>query len=102
MLDWTGDSVSYHGDIPIDTGARALFGNLFSARYHCEAGSLIPNNDSFPATPNLVLTLTKPSGARAVVNLAGSAPVYSGDMPVDSSGRAFFDYLWKLCHCQQP
>ncbi len=102
MLDWAGDSVSYHGDIPIDAGARALFGNLFAARYHCEAGSLIPNNDSFPATPNLVLTLSKPNGTRAIVNLAGGAPVYSGDVPVDSSGRAFFDYLWKLCHCQQP
>jgi VWFA-related protein len=102
MLDWTGDSVSYHGDLSIDTGARALFANLFAARYHCEAGSLIPNNDSFPPTPNLVLTLSKPNGTRTLVNLAGSAPAYTGDFPVDSSGRAFFDYLWKLCHCQQP
>ena len=102
MLDWTGESVSYHGDLAVETGARALFANLFAARYHCEAGSLIANNDSFPATPNLVLTFTKPGGTRAQVNLAGSAPAYSGDFPVDSSGRAFFDYLWKLCHCQQP
>jgi hypothetical protein len=34
--------------------------------------------------------------------LGGSAPVYSGELPVDSSARAFFDYLWKLAHCQQP
>jgi len=102
MLDWTGDSVSYHGEISIDVGAHALFGSLFSARYHCDAGSLIPNNIGSVATPNLVLTLSKPGGARAVIDLGGSAPAYSGDVPVDSSARAFFDYLWKLCHCQQP
>jgi hypothetical protein len=49
-----------------------------------------------------VLTLNKPGGTRAVIDLGGSAPAYSGDVPVDSSGRAFFDYLWKLCHCQHP
>jgi hypothetical protein len=102
MLDWTGDSVSYHGEISIDVGAHALFGSLFAARYHCDTGSLIPNDISSTATPNLVLTLSKPGGARAVINLGGSAPAYSGEVPVDSSARAFFDYLWKLCHCQQP
>jgi VWFA-related protein len=102
MLDWTGDSVSYHGDLTVAQGAPALFQNLFSARYHCEAGSLISNNISSVATPNLVLTLNKPAGTRAVIDLGGSAPAYSGDVPVDSSGRAFFDYLWKLCHCQHP
>ncbi len=102
MLDWTGDSVSYHGDISIDTGARALFGNLFADRYHCDDGKLLPNNSSIAPTPSLILTLNKPGGARAVIDLSGSVPAYSGDVPVDSSGRAFFDYLWKLSHCQQP
>ena len=102
MLDWTGDSVSYHGELGIDQGAPALFQNLFGARYHCEAGSLVPNDISSVATPNLVLTLSEPGGARAVINLGESAPSYSGEVPVDSSARAFFDYLWKLCHCQQP
>jgi VWFA-related protein len=102
MLDWTGDSVSYHGEISIDVGAHALFGNLFGPRYHCEAGSLVPNDISSVATPNLVLTLSKADGTHAVIDLGGSAPAYSGELSVDSSGRAFFDYLWKLGHCQQP
>ncbi len=102
MLDWAGDSVSYHGELSIDQGARALFQTLFSPRYHCEAGSLVPNDIGSVATPNLVLTLTKPDGTHAVIELGGSAPAYSGEVPVDSSGRAFFDYLWKLGHCQQP
>ncbi|HXA78988.1 MAG TPA: VWA domain-containing protein [Candidatus Acidoferrales bacterium] len=102
MLDWTGDHVSYHGELSIDQGARALFQTLFSSRDHCEAGSLVPNDISSIAAPNLVLTLTKPGGTHAVIDLGGSAPEYSGEVPVDSSGRAFFDYLWKLAHCQQP
>ncbi len=102
MLDWAGDSVSYHGELSIDQGAPALFRSLFSSRYHCEAGSLVPNDISSVATPNLVITLTKPGGTHAVINLGGSAPVYSGEVPVDSSARAFFDYVWKLAHCQQP
>src|ERR1019366_2609150 len=28
MLDWTGDSVTYHGDLSLDLGAQALFGDL--------------------------------------------------------------------------
>jgi VWFA-related protein len=102
MLDWAGDSVSYHGELSIDQGARALFQTLFSPRYHCEAGSLVPNDISSVAVPNLVLTLSKPDGTHAVIDLGGSAPAYSGEVPVGSSGRAFFDYLWKLGHCQQP
>ena len=102
MLDWTGNAVSYHGDLSVAQGAPALFQNLFAERYHCEAGSLVSNDISSVATPNLVLTLREPGGTRAVIDLGGSAPTYSGEVPVDSSARAFFDYLWKLCHCQQP
>jgi len=102
MLDWTGDAVSYHGDLGIDLGARGLFGNLFTGKYHCEAGSLVPNDISATAKPNLVLTLRKPDGHKAIIDLGGEAPAYSGDLPVDPSARSYFDYLWKLCHCQQP
>jgi VWFA-related protein len=102
MLDWTGNNVSYHGELSIGQGAPALFQNLFGARYHCEAGSLVPNDISSVATPNLLITLREPGGTRAVIDLGGSAPSYSGEVPVDSSARAFFDYLWKLCHCQKP
>lgn len=101
-LDWTGDSVAYHGELTIDQGARALFGTLFAEKNHCEAGSLIPNDISAPGKPSLVLTLRKADGRNAVIDLEGSAPVYSGELVVDTSARAFFDYLWKLCHCQQP
>jgi VWFA-related protein len=101
-LDWTGGTVSYRGELGVTQGAPALFQNLFADRYHCEAGSLVPNDISSVATPNLVLTLREPGGTRAVIDLGGSAPTYSGEVPVDSSARAFFDYLWKLCHCQQP
>jgi VWFA-related protein len=102
MLDWTGDTVAYRGELGVDSGARALYSNLFNGKYHCEQGSLMPNDISAPGKPNLVLTLRKPDGRKAIIDLGGSAPAYSGELPVDSSGRAFFDYLWKLCHCQQP
>ena len=101
-LDWTADNVSYHGDLTVDQGAHALFRTLFGANNHCEAGSLVPNNISDPNKPNLSLTLRKPDGRKAVIDLGTESPSYSGDLPVDSSARAFFDYLWKLCHCQQP
>lgn len=102
MLDWTGDTVSYHGELGIGLGASALYGSLFGGKFHCEAGSLIPNDTGSASKPNLVLTLRKPDGRKAVVDLGANAPAYSGELPVDSSARAFFDYLWKLCHCQQP
>ncbi len=102
MLDWTGDSVSYHGELTIDQGAHALYTSLFGGKYHCEGGSLIPNDISAPGKPSLVLTLKKPDGRKAIIDLGGESPAYSGDLPVDSAGRSFFDYLWKLCHCQQP
>jgi VWFA-related protein len=102
-LDWAGASVTYLGNLGIDQGAPALFNSLFGAHYHCDAGALVSNDPGSTAKPNLVLTLSKPGGgSRAVVNLGGEAPVYSGDVPVDPSARAFFDYLWKLSHCQQP
>jgi VWFA-related protein len=101
-LDWAGDSVTYHGELTIDQGAHAIYANLFGGKYHCEAGSLIPNNISDPGKPSLELTLRKADGRKAIIELAGESPAYSGDLPVDSAGRSFFDYLWKLCHCQQP
>ncbi len=102
MLDWGGDSVTYHGDLSLDLGARALFGDLFGRLYHCEAGTLMTNDVTSSAKPNFVLALRKPGGTRAQIDLGGTAPTYSGEVPVDSSARAFFDYIWKLCHCQQP
>jgi hypothetical protein len=102
MLDWTGDSVVYHGELTIDQGAHALFGTLFAGRNRCEAGSLVPNDISASGKPSLVLTLRKADGRSAVIDLEGSAPAYAGELAVDPGARAFFDDLWKLCHCQQP
>jgi VWFA-related protein len=102
MLDWAGDAVSYRGSLGVALGARGLFGNLFTGKYHCEAGALVPNDISATGKPNFVLTLRKPNGPKAIIDLGGEAPAYSGDLPVDPSARAYFDYLWKLCHCQQP
>ena len=102
LLDWTGDTVAYQGDLGVDQGARALYTTLFSGKYHCEQGSLVPNDISAVNKPNLVLTLRKPDGRKAVIDLGPRAPAYSGEVPVDPSGRAFFDHMWKLCHCQQP
>ena len=102
MLDWAGDSVFYRGDLGVDLGARALYGSLFGSKYHCDAGSLVSNDATAMGKPNLVLTLRKPDGHRAIVDLGAEAPAYSGDVPVDLSGQAFFDDLWKLCHCRQP
>lgn len=102
VLDWTGDTVAYQGNLGVDQGARALYTTLFGGKYHCEEGSLAPNDISAVNKPNLVLTLRKPDGRKAIIDLGAAAPAYSGDVPVDSTGRAFFDDLWKRCHCQQP
>jgi VWFA-related protein len=101
-LDWSGGSVTYQGAVSIDQGAPALFSDLFGRLYHCDSGALISNDVTSTAKPSLSLTLRKPDGTRARIDLSGSAPAYSGEVPVDPSARAFFDYLWKLCHCQQP
>lgn len=102
LLDWSGSSLSYHGDIAIDQGAPAFFKISYGAKFHCDSGKLVANDPASDAAPNFLLTFQNPSGTGALVELGGDAPAYSGSLPVDASARAFFDYLWKLCHCQQP
>jgi hypothetical protein len=101
-LDWSGGSLSYHGDIGIDQGAPAFFKSAYGAKFHCDSGKLVANDPASGARPNFLLTFQSASGTGALVELGGDAPAYSGNLPVDASARAFFDYLWKLCHCQQP
>jgi VWFA-related protein len=101
-LDWSGDKVWYHGDLGINQAAPAFFKTIYSEKFHCEAGSLIPNDSSSAAKVNFLFTFRNPAGPVALVELAGSEPVYTGTLTVDPSAKAFFDYLWKLCHCQQP
>lgn len=102
LLDWSGDKLWYHGNLGINQGAPALFKSLFGQRYHCDTGKLVPNDANSTAPPGYLLTFHSPSGPGALVELGGESPAYSGNLPVDASARAFFDYLWKLCHCQQP
>jgi VWFA-related protein len=101
-LDWSGDALSYHGDIGIEQGAPAFFKSLYSANFHCEGGKLIGNDPGSDAKPSYLLTFRNPAGPGALVELGGDAPAYSGNLQVDASARRFFDYLWKLCHCRAP
>lgn len=101
-LDWSGATLSYHGDLGIEQGAPALFKTMYGAKFHCDAGSLVANDAASNAKPSYLFTFRNSTGSGALVELGGDAPAYSGNLPVDSSARAFFDYLWKLCHCQQP
>jgi VWFA-related protein len=101
-LDWSTDKLWYHGDVGIELGAPAFFKSVFGADYHCSEGKLIPNDPNAKPEVSLLFKFRSPAGPGALVELGGDAPAYSGDLPVDPSAKAFFDYFWKLCHCQQP
>ena len=101
-LDWTGNALSYHGDIGIEQGAPAFFKSQYGAKFHCEAGRLVANDAGSSEKPGFLLTFRNPTGPSALVELDGERPEYSGDLPVDTSAKEFFDYLWKLVHCQSP
>jgi len=101
-LDWSGDVLSYHGDLGVNQGAPAFFKTLYGAKFHCDGGALVANDANSSDKPSFLLTFRNARGTGALVELGGDAPAYSGNLPVDASGRTFFDYLWKLCHCQQP
>lgn len=100
-LDWSGDKLIYKGDLGIEMTVPAFFSSLYSSKFQCEAGKLTPKTPDGGA-PNFVFNFRNPSGLIALVDLGGTAPVYSGNLPVDSTASAFFDRLWQLCHCQAP
>jgi hypothetical protein len=50
----------------------------------------------------LHFSFKNPAGQTAVVDLTGSKPQYSGDLPMDPSAKPFFEALWNLCHCAAP
>jgi VWFA-related protein len=102
ILDWGGDKLWYHGEIGIQQGAPAFFNSIYGPKFHCEAGALVPNDSGSTAKASFLFTFRSPAGPGALVELGGSEPAYSGDLTVDPSAKAFFDYLWKLCHCQHP
>lgn len=98
-LDWDGDSLSYHGDVGVGQAAPAYFHNTLGVTFHCEDGELIPR-DASDAKPDLHFNFKNPTGQTAGVDLTGSDPQYSGDLPVDPSAKPFFETLWYLCHCR--
>jgi VWFA-related protein len=98
-LDWSTGKLIYRGDL--DSVVAALFNTIYGSKFHCEAGKLTPNQPDV-SSPTFQLSFRSPSGLAAAVDFSGSAPVYSGDLPVDASAKAFFELLWKYCHCQAP
>ena len=101
-LDWTGNTLSYHGDVGVEQSAPAFFKNQYGEKFHCEAGKLVANDAGSNQQPGFLLTFRNLTGPSAQVELGGDRPEYSGDLPVDRSAKEFFDYLWKLVHCQSP
>jgi len=98
-LDWSGDTLSFHGDsAAAQQFAPAFFHHVIDPKFRCQDGQLVPR-DAGDATPNLHFSFKNPSGQTAVVDLTGSAPQYSGDLPMDPSAKPFFEALWNLCHC---
>ncbi|MFZ3201707.1 MAG: VWA domain-containing protein [Candidatus Acidiferrales bacterium] len=98
-LDWNGDKLSYIGDIGVAQTAPVYFHDAFGAMFQCEDGELIPRNAS-DQKPDLHFSFANPAGHTAVVDLTGSEPQYSGDLPVDPTAKPFFERLWYLCHCR--
>ncbi|MGA8367617.1 MAG: VWA domain-containing protein [Candidatus Acidiferrales bacterium] len=98
-LDWNGETLSYHGDIGVAQTAPGYFHEMLGGAFQCEEGQLIPR-DASDAKPNLHFSFANPAGHMAVVDLTGSEPQYSGDLPVDPSAKPFFERLWYLCHCR--
>ena len=101
-LDLSGDAIEYRGKLGIDLAAPALFREVYGEKFQCEAGTLVADSGSRGAQPELVFAFKNSAGLMAVVDLSGAAPAYSGALPVDASARAFFDALWKMCHCERP
>jgi hypothetical protein len=99
LLDWGGDKVVYHGDLPSEAAAQALFQKSYQPRYHCASGVLTPI-DPAGSPPKLRFSLQSSTGKSVEVNMSGKAAEFSGDLPVDDSAKVFFQHLWGLCHCQ--
>jgi len=101
-LDLSGDRIEYRGNLGIELAATAFFQRVYGKEFYCETGKLAANGGDFRKTPNYRFAFKNSAGSIALVDLAGPRPAYTGALPVDASARAFFDRLWKLCHCEQP
>lgn len=94
------NELSYVGKLDADRAAPAFFQNVYGKEFHCEAGRLIPNDLASGAAPNFEFAFRNPDGLAVLIDLAGDQPKYSGGLALDSSAKAFFERVWKLCHCQ--
>jgi len=99
-LDWSGDKISYQGELAVEESAPPFFQNTVAAKFDCENGKLAPRDPASTEVPNLSFVFRNNAGKTAMVDLAGDQPAYSGDLPVDQSARTFFHGLWDLCHCR--
>jgi VWFA-related protein len=99
-LDLSGAKMEYSGKLGVEVTVPAFFHQVYGSSFQCEAGKLTADRGS--AEPNLKFVFKNPAGQIAMVDLAGQAPAYSGTLPVEASARAFFDRLWKMCHCERP
>jgi len=93
--------LSYTGTLAADLAAPAFFRSVYGKAFHCQAGSLVANG-SAPDQPNFRFMFRNSAGLDAVIDLAGGEPAYSGALPVDVTAKAFFDEVWKFCHCRKP
>ncbi|MGH9716700.1 MAG: VWA domain-containing protein [Candidatus Acidiferrales bacterium] len=100
-LDWSGDKIIYRGSVGAEFSAPMFFNGELGSQFRCQAGKLTPTGPN-GGPPKLVFPFRNPSGSIAIVDLSGPAPVYSGSLAVDPSAKAFFESLWKLCHCEAP
>jgi hypothetical protein len=97
-----GDVLSYVGNVGVDRAAPAFFSYSYGKEFHCQSGSLVPNDPAANKAANFRFAFRNPSGLESIVDLTGDQPAYSGALSVDPSAKAFFDRLWRLCHCQVP
>lgn len=99
-LDWTGDRVTYVGDMPEEGAALAFFNSLY-AGFSCLDGSIVPagpkdGHHASSERPLGKLSFFSVDGThRVVVQLETKKLEYRGDFPIDGRGRAFFGFLWQ-------
>jgi VWFA-related protein len=100
-LDPNDKGLSYAGNLGVERGAPAFFYSVYGKGFHCQTGNLVANEPGAGA-PNFRFMFRNSAGLTAVIELAGSEPSYSGALPVDATAKAFFNEVWRFCHCQKP
>jgi len=101
-LQWLSGTVTYQGNVSTAGGAAALFKMLGGDKYHCQSGTLVPNDPQSTTPLKPALLLEGADGKSLIVDMSGEELQYSGSLAMDETGKAFFQEVWKLCHCQQP